>query len=289
MGSAKVRAWYLFEFCDQSWIPTGARECLYEIMEACNSGVRSFNRQVARSAIGLARDHGLSSIIELGAGRAPVTTELTKHEDTAGLKLVPCDLVPNEAAYRKLEQEHAGRVAPIYSPVDLTKPQLVLNDSVLVMVGMMHHIPFELRPTVLRTLTQTNSQMAIYEPLRRTWLSILMTLLSFFPAIMLPITFFRRPGKLRRILWCWLIPIVPWMFMWDGVVSCLRQWHAEEWQAAFASLSPSPRVQYSQGFNSLQVMWQGVGQMDCSSAMAGDLATQGQRPADSATVHGMVH
>ncbi len=258
-------------------------------MEACNSGVRSFNRQVARSAIGLARDHGLSSIIELGAGRAPVTTELTKHEDTAGLKLVPCDLVPNEAALsqtrtRTCRSSGADLFAGRFNQTSTSAKRFSAGDG-------RYDAPYSVRaaPTVLRTLTQTNSQMAIYEPLRRTWLSILMTLLSFFPAIMLPITFFRRPGKLRRILWCWLIPIVPWMFMWDGVVSCLRQWHAEEWQAAFASLSPSPRVQYSQGFNSLQVMWQGVGQMDCSSAMAGDLATQGQRPADSATVHGMVH
>ena len=253
-----MKALYLFEFCDQAWIPQGARECLYEVMDACNSGLRSFNRQVARSAIQTARANDLKTIIELGAGRGPVTTELTRHEDTAGLKLVPCDLVPNIDAYRKLEEAHPDRVVPIYSPVDLTKPQVALNDAVLVLAGMMHHIPFALRPAVLKTLTQTNSQVAIYEPLLRTWLSMFMALLSFFPALWLPITFFNRPGKLRRILWCWLIPIVPYMFAWDGVTSCLRQWTVAEWQAAFASLPQAPEVTCQKGFNSLQIHWQGL-------------------------------
>ncbi len=228
-------------------------------MDACNSGLRSFNRDVARTVIQSARDHQLRSIIELGAGRAPVTAELVRHEDTAGLKLVACDLVPNQAAYRKLADAYPDRIFPIYTPVDLTQPQVVLNDSVLVLAGVMHHIPFELRPSVIQTLTQTNSQVAIFEPLLRTWLSMFLAALSFFPALLLPVTFFARPGKIRRFLWCWIIPIVPYMFAWDGVVSCLRQWRVQEWQQAFAKLPVAPSVEYRQGFNSLKIFWAGKG------------------------------
>ena len=57
-----MKARYLFEFCDQSWVPRGARECLFEIMDACNSGLRSFNAEVARTVIRLARDNELGTI-----------------------------------------------------------------------------------------------------------------------------------------------------------------------------------------------------------------------------------
>lgn len=253
-----MRAFYLFEFCDQTWIPRGARECLYEIMDACNSGLRSFNREVALTAIRIAHEHHLTKIVELGAGRGPVTNELVKHDATQGMRLVTCDLVPNVEEYRKLETNHPDRVFPIYSPVDLTQTQESLNDAVLILAGVMHHIPFELRRAVIGSLTETNSQVAIFEPLLRTWLSMFLATLSFFPAIFLPITFFGRPGKLRRILWCWLVPIVPLMFVWDGVTSCLRQWTVKEWQAAFADLNSSPKVQFVQGFNSLKFFWAGV-------------------------------
>jgi hypothetical protein len=253
-----VRAYYLFEFCDQTWIPSGARECLYEVMDACNSGIRSFNREVATVAIRIAKEQHLTKIVELGAGRAPVTNELVKQRETAGMQLVTCDLVPNVDEYKKLEAKYPDRVFPIYSSVDLTRTQESLDDGVLVLAGVMHHIPFELRLAVIGSLSATNSHVAIFEPLLRTWLSISMATLSFFPAILLPLTRLRRPGRLRRILWCWVVPIVPFMFVWDGVTSCLRQWTVKEWQVAFESLELSPNVLYVEGFNSLQFFWSGT-------------------------------
>ena len=187
-----------------------------------------------------------------------MTTELAKHDAAAGLRLVACDLVPNEAAYRQLAARYPDRVFPIYTPVDITLPQPALQRAVLVLAGVMHHIPFELRPSVIDSLSRTQSKIAVFEPLRRTWLSVFLAALSFFPAVLLPLTFFLRPGKLRRIFWCWIVPIVPFMFAWDGVASCLRQWKAEEWQAVFDRLPDPPRVEIRRGFNSLNMFWTGT-------------------------------
>ena len=111
-------------------------------MDACNSGLRSFNREVATTAIGIANEHQLTKVVELGAGRGPFTNELVKHDETRGMRLLACDLVPNVGEYRKLEANYPDRVFPIYSPVDLTRPQKSLNDAVLVLAGVMHHVPF---------------------------------------------------------------------------------------------------------------------------------------------------
>jgi len=253
-----MKAHYGFEFCDQSWVPRGARECLFEIMDALNSGLRSFNGQVARTVIALARDHQLGTIIELGAGRAPVTAELVKHDESSGLRLIACDLVPNENAYRKLAERFPDRVFPIYSSVDITQSQPALQQAVLVLAGVMHHIPFDLRPAVISALSRTDSITAVFEPLRRTWLSTSMAALSFFPALLLPLTFFSRPGKMRRFFWCWIVPIVPFMFAWDGVTSCRRQWTPEEWQRAFDRLPNPPKVEIRPGVNSLVMTWTGT-------------------------------
>ena len=249
---------YLFEFCDQTWIPTGARECLYETMDACNSGVRSFNGRVADRVLKLAQQDGFDKIVELGAGRAPVTSWLAKDERAAGLTLVPCDLVPNEEVYRRLEQQYPGLVEPIFEPVDITQPHAELNSAVLVMSGMMHHVPFELRPAVVRALSMSNSRIAVFEPLKRSPASMFLTLFAFFPAFLLPITFFNRPGRWRRILWCWLLPIVAPMFVWDGLTSCLRQWTAREWREHLDELGElATGTEIEDGFNSVTVTWSG--------------------------------
>jgi 1-aminocyclopropane-1-carboxylate deaminase/D-cysteine desulfhydrase-like pyridoxal-dependent ACC family enzyme len=59
-------------------------------MEACNSGLRSFNRQVALAVLREAKKRGVSTIIELGAGRAPVTSELARMAESAGLQTWLC-------------------------------------------------------------------------------------------------------------------------------------------------------------------------------------------------------
>ena len=249
---------FLFEFCDQTWIPAGARECLFETMDACNSGVRSFNGQVADRVLQLAQEEGFDRIVELGAGRAPITSRLAEDERAAGLTIIPCDLFPNEPVYRRLEESYPGIVKPVYEPVDITKPHAALNSAVLVMTGMLHHVPFELRPKLVRALSESNSRIAVFEPLKRTPLSMFLTLFAFFPALLLPITFFNRPGRWRRILWCWLLPIVAPMFVWDGLTSCLRQWTAAEWRKAFDSLNGLVAdCQIEDGFHSLTVIWSG--------------------------------
>jgi hypothetical protein len=103
---------FAFEFCDQKWVPAGARECLFETMEACNTGILSYNRCVAERVLELATEHGIDTIVELGAGRAPITTHLTQLPDSSGLRLIPCDLSPNVAAYHALEAKHPEQVRP---------------------------------------------------------------------------------------------------------------------------------------------------------------------------------
>jgi hypothetical protein len=161
--------------------------------------------------------------------------------------------------YQQLAASFPDRVFPIYESVDLTKPQSELGNAVLVMAGMMHHIPLALRPNVLKTLSATNSHMMMFEPLRRTALSMFLAALAIVPAWLLPLTFLARPGRARRILWCWLVPIVPLMFAWDGVISCCRQWTAQEWLSALGhdQCQDARDVEIDRGLNSLKINWSG--------------------------------
>ncbi|MBA4018443.1 MAG: hypothetical protein C0483_14850 [Pirellula sp.] len=247
---------YAFEFCDVTSLPGGLRECLYEIMEFCNSGLRSFNGRAAEDALSAAREHGLNTIVEVGAGRAPLTTQLVRTKCIDDLRLVPCDLVPNQEVFRTLQQLHPQTVDPIFTPVDLTQPQPLLRKAVIAFVGVMHHIPFHLRVPIISALHRSGSVVIVLEPLARSWRSMFLASLSLFMGLLLPLFYLSRPGNLRRFVWCWLIPLAPWMFVWDGIVSCLRQWTAQEWRdglrAAGVDLST---VEISSSLHSTRVCW----------------------------------
>ncbi len=222
---------YAFEFCDHAKTPHPIRKTLLEILETCNQQFRPYYQEVSNDILDICDKEGLTSVVELGAGTAPITRELACDSRATNLKLIPCDLYPETQVWEELEKEFPGQVESVSEPVDFLQPRDWPEKSLLVLVAAFHHIPPKLRPLFLKTQSESGERVAVFEPLRKTPFSMALTIFAIFPALLLPILKIRRPGRLRRVLWCWLVPVVPLMFMWDGIVSCLRQWNPEEWEA----------------------------------------------------------
>lgn len=223
---------HLFEFMDQEWVPSGLRTTLREILECGNDRpFRPYYGWVKDAVLHAARDGGFRSIVELGAGTAPITRLLAEDPSVDGFRLIPCDRNPDRVMYQRLEERYPGRVAPIYGPVDFSRPRTWDPDTLLFLSATLHHVPAPARAEVLRSLTSSARRVMIFEPLRRDLLSIVFVFFSIVPALILPLWYIRRPGTLRRVFWCWLLPLAPLLFWWDGIVSCLRQWGEREWRA----------------------------------------------------------
>lgn len=236
---------HLFEFMDLPWLPAGLRDTLREVLECGNSRpFRRYYEWVADKVIDAARAGGLRRVVELGAGTAPVTRHLAADPRSAGLSLVMCDNNPDRAAYRDLEARFPGQVTPHYEPVDFSRLPRQQPDTLLFLSATLHHVPSSARAEVVAALTRSSGHVLIFEPLRRSLLSVLFVLPSLVPALLLPLWYFNRGRRWRRFLWCWLLPVAPLMFWWDGVISCLRQWDAAEWWTATGP-EQLPRVEES--------------------------------------------
>ncbi len=226
---------HLFEFMDQGWVPLALRDTLREILECGNSfPFRGYYQWVADEVDRAAHEAGAERIVELGAGTAPITRLLAKRSWPAGLRLVPCDANVDFASYRALANDYSGLVQPVYSAVDFSRPCEWPENTLLFLSATLHHVPSDERAAVIESLFRSASRVLVFEPLRRTPLSILFVLPSLVPALLLPIRYLNRPGRLRRLLWSWLVPVAPLMFLWDGIVSCLREWSDREWHERFA-------------------------------------------------------
>jgi hypothetical protein len=145
---------HLFEFTDQSWVPSSARATFFEILDLCNSRFRDYNASVANKAVEIAAEQGANTIVELGAGRAPITRHLAADPRTDGLTLVPCDLKPHAHIYRELEAAHPDKVSPIYESVDFSQPRRWDAGALLIFCAALHHVPSKQRPAILATLAE---------------------------------------------------------------------------------------------------------------------------------------
>lgn len=242
---------HLFEFMDQDWLPKSLRDTLRDILECGNSKpFRSYYDCVTAQVIQEAMDRGCSSIWELGAGTAPITRRLLKDEgllkawqdDSENKKRITfgiCDRNPDTSLYEEMvEEDSLNRLEIIEESIQFDDLPLTLpwsEDALLVLSATLHHLPYKLRKKALSNLTANGNVLIVAEPLRKTLLSVLFTLLSLVPALLSPLRYANRPESLRRFVWCWLLPVAPVMFVWDGVVSCLRQWTRQQWDAYAAT------------------------------------------------------
>jgi hypothetical protein len=230
---------HLFEFMDHPWTPAVLRNTLLDVLDFCNCDFRPWYRMLAEDILQTALSMKAACVAEPGAGAAPILRELAllirnaSAPEARRLQLIPSDLYPVTEVWKQLEREFPN-IRPIYEPVDFFSGQAWPPGTLLILAAALHHIPKPQRSQLLLHLLTTASAVLIHEPVRRTWLSMLLTSFCWFPALLTPAMRIRRPGSLRRILLCWLIPIVPLMFVWDGLVSCVRQWTDAEWER-FAS------------------------------------------------------
>lgn len=234
----KTRNAFQFNACPA--VPSFWHRTQMEIIEFNNARFRSYYPLLAEAGLSRAIDGRFERVVELGAGCGPLTERMAVQPRAAGLQFVVCDLIPDQAAFRRLEERFPGRVEAIYEPVDFGERREWGKNTLLLLSAAFHHVPVQRRPAVLQALRESAGGVMIFSTVRKTLWCLLTAPLVIVPALLLPIGFWNRPGRWRRVLWCWLLPVAPLMMVWDAIGGCLRQWSADDWRAADKA-SPSSR------------------------------------------------
>jgi len=249
---------YLFEFHDQPSTPTTIRKTILDCLRMCNTRFRPYNQEVSQEIIEICRQQDLNTVVELGAGHAPITRELAARPEAKHLKLIPCDLYPETESWQELQTQYPDQVDFIPEPVDFLKDRDWPEKSLLVLVAAFHHIPLDQRDRFIETIGNSGKPIVVFEPIRKTPISIFLSFFSVIPIMLTPLLLLFRPGWFRRILWTWIVPVMPLMFWWDGVVSCLRQWNPDEWEQHLGeNLSPDATWKIDAGIHHMVVRWSG--------------------------------
>lgn len=244
-----------FQFNACPTIPDYLHRTEMEIIEFCNSRFRSYYAQLAEAVLSHALRTGLTRIVDLGAGCGPLTRLLAADPRAAELRFVVCDLIPDRPAFRRLEQEFPGRVTAEYEVVDIGRRRNWGADALLVLCASFHHIAPDRRAAVLQALCESGGGVMIFSPVRKTLWCMLTSATVLVPALLLPIGFRNRPGRLRRALWCWLLPLAPLMMVWDGIGGCLRHWNRDDWRRAEISAALPRGLTVTETSNSQTVVY----------------------------------
>jgi len=101
------------------------------------------------------------------------------------------------------------------------------------MFSAFHHFNPEQARAVLADAVHKRQGIAVFEGTQHSVLALLLMLLVLMVLLMTP---FIRPFRWSRLFWTYLIPLVPLVTLFDGLVSCLRTYNVEELRQLVAKL-----------------------------------------------------
>jgi hypothetical protein len=156
-----------------------------------------------------------------GAGKSAITVagELaSRHRVAVGVTLT--DKYPNVAAFRRAALESPGTVTAVEGPVEATDVPSDLG-GFWTMFTSFHHFKNPEARRILANAVRQCRGIGVFEYTERNLLVWGPTILAM-PLFIWLATPFIRPLSWRRVLWTNLLPVIPFLAAWDGLVSCLR-------------------------------------------------------------------
>nr|WP_299383948.1 hypothetical protein [Allomuricauda sp.] len=218
---------HLFEFEDQKWFPSLLRDYGTDFLQFLSNKTNLYQPIVPILSEAI-NDYGTPKILDLGSGGGGGLIRLNQEllKIIPDLKITLTDYYPNLRAFA-YTKEKANNFEYLSEPVDARDVPDTLGGFRTQFLSF-HHFKAKDALQILQNAVDSNSPIAIFEAQERSVPSILAMVFS--PISVLLTTPFIRPFKLGRIIFTYLIPIVPLFVLWDGVVSSLRTYSVKEMQ-----------------------------------------------------------
>lgn len=228
---------HLFEIHEQPWCPAvirdGAMDCLCTIATVGNQYKQG--GPLLQQAL-LAT--GATQIVDLCSGGGGPWRQLGPTLYTSQGKPVPIlltDLYPNKAAYRG-KAIPMDQIRTLATPINATHLPGDLT-GLRTLFTAFHHFPPARAQAILQDAVNAGQGIAIFEQTARTPLALL--LMYLLPWLAWLAVFLIRPWRFSYFFWTFVIPAIPLVLWFDGIVSCLRTYSAEELVEMVAALEPT--------------------------------------------------
>ncbi len=230
MGLPRVQ---LFELEDLAWFPVTIRDLATDYLRFIETRFDLHGPIVPLLRRAL-QDSSASQVVDLCSGGGGPVKALAEAlaADGRSVRFTLTDKYPNLPAFRSLAAEHAG-ISYIAEPIDATALPAELTGFRTMFNGF-HHFDPEAARAVLQSAVAAKQPIAVFEISERTMATIVPLL--FTPLFVFLATPFIRPFLWRRLLWTYVLPLVPVTCCWDGVVSQLRAYTIPELEALSSGL-----------------------------------------------------
>jgi hypothetical protein len=146
------------------------------------------------------------------------------------------DRFPNLEAFARAHATSNGKLEYRRDSIDATDVPSELT-GFRTLFSSFHHFTPEQARAALGDAVRQRQGIAVFEGTHRSTLAILSMLLV--PLLVLVCTPFTRPFRWSRLLLTYGVPVIPFLALFDGVVSCLRTYSPSELKTLLRDLPDS--------------------------------------------------
>lgn len=236
---------HAFEFEDLQWFPQNLRNYATDFLQF---GANKFD--MYKSVLPMLRrgieKAGNNTIIDIASGGGGGLITIARHlkQEYPNLKIVLSDYFPNVEAFERTREQLPETFEYIVHPIDAMNVPEELRGFRTQFLSL-HHFRPEDAVAILQNAVDRKQPIGIFEGQQRNVKSLIPMLLS--PLTVLLLTPFIRPFKIDRIIFTYLLPVLPLFIMWDGVISVLRTYTQEELNTMIRTLRNSDTFEWETG------------------------------------------
>ena len=245
---------HLFEWEDQPWFPGALRAAMTSYLTTAY-GITPFPKLWAEHLSKLMTPSAVAEIVDLGSGSGGPVGRVVMELEKRGFKVsvTLTDLYPNMSGL-PFRADGASSIRYWPEPVDAARVPTALP-GIRTMFASFHHFRPHAARAILQDAFQQRRTICIFEGTSRTLAAIASTLLI--PVLVLLLTPLIRPVSWVQILFTYLVPVLPLLIFWDGLVSQLRTYSVQELEE-FTSDHQSPDYRWEAGLIEIPRMPTGV-------------------------------
>jgi hypothetical protein len=226
-----MRRLHLFEFGDQPWFPQVLRDAETAYLTAAYRFL-PLARIWAGKISSVLHKGEPGEILDLCSGSGGAMPSILEELEMLGFNACArlTDLYPS------LKPASHSRISWITEPVDATRVPADIA-GVRTMFSAFHHFRPDAAKSILRSAFDRGRAICIFESGSGSALGLAaMILVPFNVLAMMPLA---RPFRWSYVVFTYLIPVMPLVIFWDGVVSMLRIYSPEQMMALTGDLQGS--------------------------------------------------
>jgi hypothetical protein len=242
-----MRRFQAIEFEDYSWFPQPIRNYMTDFFQFQMARFNLYSPAASLLAK-LLNKAGEKSIVDLcsgGSGPLALLQQQLKDEHDLDVPVTLTDKYPNIPAFKKIQSTAAGDFSYSEDSVNVMSVPDSLT-GVRTIFSAFHHFPPEMAVDILGDAVKNKKPIAVFELSNRKPSAFLQVMLGG-PIALFFMTPFLRPLRVGRFIFTYLIPLVPFFAMWDGVGSNLRAYEPGEMRELIVQVPGSDQYEWEVG------------------------------------------